>query len=324
MSSIDVALDNSAKRAVNKAKKPFLTRLREDIKRNWKLYLIYLPVFIYYLVFHYFPIYGVLIAFKNFNPRLGILKSEWVGLKYFIDFFTGTDFGRILFNTLKISFSGLIFVFPAPIILALLINEVKNQLWKRTIQTISYLPHFISLVVICGILRDFVAEDGIVTWLLSSIGLVPKADLLGIKRYFVPIYIISDIWQGIGWGSIIYLAALSGINQELYEAASIDGAGRWRQTFVVTIPGILPTIVVMLILRMGSILSVGFEKIILLYNPLTYETADVISSYTYRRGLMELNFSYSSAVGLSNSIVNFIMLISANYISKRINGSSIW
>jgi putative aldouronate transport system permease protein len=247
-----------------------------------------------------------------------------IGFYHFYDFLTSTDIKRIVFNTFNISLTGLIAGFPAPIILALLLNEIRSRTWKRTVQTISYMPHFISVVVICGMIRSFVSDTGIVTWLLHIVGLSDKIDLLGKKDLFVPIYVTSGIWQEIGWGSIIYLAALTGISQELYEAAEIDGAGRWRQLLAVTLPGIIPTIVILLILRMGSIMSVGFEKIILLYNPLTYETADVISSYTYRRGLMEFNYSYSTAVGLLNSLINFVLLISANTISKKVNNTSMW
>lgn len=305
-------------------KESYGARCKKDFFINWKLYLIFLPILAFYIIFSYIPMYGAIIAFKDFSPQYGIWGSHWVGLKHFIDFFTSPDFGRILRNTLTISFSTLIFGFPAPIILALMLNEVKHSIFKRTIQTITYMPHFVSLVVVCGIIKNFVADTGLITGLLNSVGLVEKTDLLGKKELFVPIYVITGIWQEIGWGSIIYLAALSGINMDLYEAASIDGAGRWRQLFAVTLPGIMPTIVIMLILRVGHIMGVGFEKIILLYNPLTYERADVISSYVYRRGLMEFNFSYSSAVGLFNSVINYALIIFTNWFSRRAGESSIW
>lgn len=305
-------------------KEPYWARFKKDMRRNWGLYLLVLPVMMYFFIFCYGPMYGAIIAFKDFTPIKGILGSDWVGMRHFQDFLSSSDFGKLLFNTLKISVTNLVFGFPAPIILALLLNEVKNPLFKKSIQTLSYLPHFISLVVVCGIVKSFVAQDGIITVLLSSLGLVERADMLGFKEYFVTIYTASGIWQEIGWGSIIYLAALSGVSQELYEAASVDGASRLRQLFVVTLPGILPTIVVMLILRIGNIMSVGYEKIILLYNPLTYETADVISTYVYRRGLMEFNYSYSTAVGLFNAIINFILVTTANKVSKKVNNMSIW
>lgn len=312
------------RRAANVTKESYAARCKKDWYRNWKMYMIFLPVLIYYLIFMYGPMYGAVIAFKDFSPMKGIMGSEWVGLKHFIDFFSSPDFGKLLFNTLYISISNLIWGFPMPIILALMLNEVQKGWFKKTVQTITYMPHFVSLVVVCGIIKIFVGSNGFLTNILSAMGLVPAEDMLGNKDLFVPIYVISGIWQEVGWGSIIYIAALAGINQELYEAASIDGAGRWRQLFTVTLPGILPTIVIMLILRVGNIMSVGFEKIILMYNPLTYDTADVISSYVYRRGLLESNFSYSTAVGLFNSVINFILLIAANGISRAVNETSIW
>lgn len=301
-----------------------LSALKKDWFINWKLYLMFLPILAYYIIFSYVPMYGIMIAFKNFSPTKGILGSQWVGLKHFIDFFSSADFGSRLFNTVNISVSTIIFGFPMPIILALMLNEVKSRFAKRTVQTITYMPHFISLVVVCGIIKVFVADNGIITALLSSWGIVDRVNLLGLKEYFVPIYVISGIWQEVGWDSIIYLAALTGINYELYEAAQIDGAGRWRQLFAITLPEIMPTVVIMLILRLGSVMSVGFEKIILLYSPLTYDTADVISSYVYRRGLEDFNFSFSTAVGLFNSLINYVLLISANRISKAVNGTAIW
>lgn len=317
-------MSNMKKGSVAEIKEPYWTRFRKDMRRNWGLYLLVLPIMMYFFIFCYGPMYGAIIAFKDFTPIKGILGSDWVGFKHFADFFSSSDFGKLLYNTLKISITNIVFGFPAPIILALLLNEVKNPVFKKSVQTLSYLPHFISLVVVCGIVKSFVAQDGIITVLLSSLGLVERADLLGFKEYFVTIYTTSGIWKEIGWGSIIYLAALSGVSQELYEAAAVDGASRLRQLFVVTLPGILPTIVVMFILRIGNIMSVGFEKIILLYNPLTYETADVISTYVYRRGLMEFNYSYSTAVGLFNAVINFLLVTTANKVSKKVNNMSIW
>jgi len=210
-----------------------------------------------------------------------------------------------------------------PIILALLMNEIRSNAFKRTVQTISYIPHFISMVVICGMIKTFTSDIGIITDLVVALG-GDRVSLLTKPDAFVPIYIISDIWQGVGWGSIIYLSALTNINQELYEAATIDGANRWQQTLHVTLPGIAPTIIIMLILRLGSVLSVGYEKIILLYNEITRETADVISSFVYRKGLQEMSWSYSSAVGLFNSVVNFGFIIGTNAISRRVSDTSLW
>ncbi|GMK45708.1 sugar ABC transporter permease [Paenibacillus glycanilyticus] len=298
-------------------------RFIRDFKLNKLLYLMMLPVIAYYLIFHYIPMYGALIAFKEYSPMKGILHSDWVGLKHFHDFFGSYYFTRILKNTLVISLYSLIFEFPAPIILALLINEVRNKTFKRVAQTITYMPYFISLVVICGIITDFTNADGIINRLFMLFGYDGQA-MLQKPELFRPIYILSEIWQRIGWESIIYIAALMSIDQEQYEAARIDGASRIKQIFFITLPGILPTITIMFILRMGNMLNVGFEKIILLYNPVTYNTADVISSFVYRKGLLEFGWSYSSAVGLFNSVVNLALLVTANYISRKVNKSSLW
>ncbi|GAK40179.1 polysaccharide ABC transporter permease protein [Paenibacillus sp. TCA20] len=282
-----------------------------------------LPVVAYYLIFHYTPMYGAVIAFKDYTPIKGILGSDWVGLKHFIDFFDSYYFWRILKNTLLISLYSLLFEFPMPILLALLINEVRQRRFKRVVQTITYMPYFISLVVICGIITDFTNADGLINRLFMWLGYDGQA-MLQKPELFRPIYILSEIWQRIGWESIIYIAALTSIDQEQYEAARIDGANRLKQMFYITLPGILPTITIMLILRMGNLLNVGFEKIILLYNPVTYETADVISSFVYRKGLLEFGWSYSSAVGLFNSVINLILLVTANYISRRVSNNSLW
>ena len=305
------------------SKKKGIYSMKAEWKKNWLLYLMFLPVAVYYLLFAYKPMYGALIAFQDYEPMKGMAGSEWVGLHHFIEFFTNYYFWRILKNTVVISVSSIVFGFPAPIILALLLNEITSSKFKRTVQTVSYIPHFISMVVICGMIKVFTADNGIIMDLLCFFG-VPRQPLLSNASAFVPIYIVSDIWQGIGWGSIIYLAALTNIDQSLYEAATIDGANRWRQTLHVTLPGIAPTIIIMLILRLGSILGVGYEKIILLYSPLTYETADVISSFVYRKGLQEFNWSYSTAVGLFNSVVNFAFLALANTISRRLGDTSLW
>ncbi|NMA84449.1 MAG: sugar ABC transporter permease [Epulopiscium sp.] len=304
-------------------KKSFSIRFKQDMRQNWTLYMLIIPVLLYYFIFHYRPMVGAIIAFKNYIPKKGIFGSDWVGFKHFISFFQSHYFFRVFKNTVVINVSTLIFGFPAPIILALLINEIKRQRFKKTVQTITYLPHFISLVVVAGLIKDFTADYGIINDLIAFFGGERQA-LLNSPSLFVPIYVLSDIWQGVGWGSIIYLAVLAAIDQELYEAAEIDGAGRWRQTLAITLPSILPTIVILLILRMGSIFNVGYEKIILLYNPLIYETADVISSFVYRRGLLEANYSFSTAVGLFNSVLNFSMLLIANSISRKVNETSLW
>ncbi len=298
-------------------------RIGKEWKENYELYIMFLPALVYYLIFSYKPMYGALMAFQNYAPAKGIWGSDWVGFKHFIDFFKSYYFVRVIRNTVTISVNSILFGFTTPIILALLINELQNMKMKRLVQTVSYLPHFISTVVICGMIKKFTLDTGIVNDIIALFG-GERVTFLNKPEYFVPVYIISDIWQGVGWGSIIYLAALSGISQELYEAAMIDGAGRWRQTIHVTIPGILPTIITMLILRMGRILSVGYEKIILLYNPMTMETADIISSFVYRKGLQEQNLSFSTAVGLFNSAINLTLLMITNKISKKVNDTALW
>lgn len=293
------------------------------IRKNKAVYLMVLPVIIYYILFHYKPMYGIIISFMDYNPRRGISGSQWVGMKHFIDFFTGPYFWRLLGNTLKLSLSTLIFGFPVPIILALLINELRNKKFSKAVQTITYMPHFVSMVVLCAMIRQFVGANGFITSFLSMFG-YDGGNLLNHGEYWIPIYVISNIWQGAGWGSIVYLAALTGIDSELYDAAKVDGANRWKQTLNVTIPCILPTIIIMLIMRVGQIMGVGYEKTILLYNEGIYDVADIISTYVYRRGLLDRQFSFSTAVGLFNSVVNFILVVGANQISKKTTETSLW
>lgn len=298
--------------------------IRRELIRNRYLYLLAVPVIAYYIIFCYLPIGGIAIAFKQYDLAKGIWDSSWVGLKYFKEFFESLYFPRLMKNTLLISIYDLLLGFPAPVIFALLLNELRGSFFKKMVQTITYLPHFISLVVICGMITDFFSTEGIITKILAALG-GEQINYLGDPAYFRSIYVWTNVWQGIGWGSIVYLAAISGIDQELYEAAVIDGAGRLRQALSVTLPCIAPTIIIMLILRMGSIMSVGFEKIILLYSPATYETGDVIASFVYRRGLgTSAQYSYATAVGLFQSIVNLVLLFAANRISKRVSETSLF
>lgn len=306
-----------------KAKNNMMKVLVSDLKRNKYIYVMLIPALIYYFIFHYWPMYGLTMAFKNFRPGLGIFGSPWVGLEHFKDFFSSYYFWRILKNTLMLSVTSLVFGFPAPILLALLFNELKNGIFKKIVQTISYLPHFVSILVICGMIIDFTSTKGLFNNISVMFG-GERVNLLSQPQFFRPIYVISGIWQGIGWGTIIYLAALSGIDTEQYEAASIDGCSKLKQVFYITLPGIMPTIIIMLILAIGNLMNVGFEKVLLLYNPNTYETADVISTFVYRKGIQELSYSYGSAVGLFNSIINFTLLVSANYFSKKSSESSLW
>ncbi len=297
--------------------------LAKDLKRNRYVYLMLAPVVAYYLIFHYGPMYGAQIAFRDFSPAKGIWGSRWVGLAHLQSFIKGFYFTRLLRNTLLINILDLLFGFPAPIVLALLLNEVRWDPFKRFVQTITYMPHFISMVVVIGILADFTARDGLVNNVLSAFG-VAATPFLQAPGWFRGLYVGSGIWQNVGWGSIIYLAALASIDPTLYEAAMVDGAGRLRQLWHITLPGIAPTIIILLILRVGNMMSVGYQKIILMYNPLTYETADVISTYVYRKGILEMGFSFSAAVGLLNSVINFALLILANSISRRVNETSLW
>lgn len=307
-----------------KAKKlSYGARLKQDLIKNRSVYFMALPVLAFYVLFMYLPMYGVTMAFQQYDPSLGYFGSPWVGLKNFKEFFGSIYFDRLLVNTLRISFTNILFGFPAPIILALLMNELKNRYFVKTVQTITYLPHFISLVVICGMIKSFTGTGGIITELITKLT-GNEESLLMRPECFVPLYVISDIWQQVGWGSIIYISALAGIDTQLYEACEIDGGGKFTQMLHVTIPGILPTIIIMLILKMGQVLNVGYEKIILLYNSSIYETADVISSYTYRKGLQEFNWSYSSAVGVFNSVVNIAFLLITNSISRRVSDTSLW
>ncbi len=308
---------------MNIKRETFAERVKKDWKRNRSLYILVIPVLIFYLIFHYKPMYGAIIAFKDYTPALGVSGSPWVGIKNFTRFFTGPYFGRLLRNTLLISIYNLIFGFPAPIILALLLNEVRAKKFKSLAQTITYLPHFISLVVVTGMITNFCMTSGLFNDIIELFG-GKRSPLLQNPYLYRPIYVASSIWQEIGWGSIIYLSALSGVDSQLYEAASIDGAGKWKQLIHVTMPAIMPTIIIMLILKMGSLMSLGYEKTILLYNPSTYETADVISSYIYRVGIGEQNWSYSTAIGLFNSVVNCMLLIITNKISKRCSDTSLW
>ncbi len=302
-----------------KSNTSFWNRVVKDFKRNKYIYLMLLPVLAYYIIFHYLPMYGAQIAFRDFIPALGILESEWIGLENFQDFFSSPSFGRLVRNTLAINVLDVIFGFPAPIILALLLNEITTPWFKRMVQTITYMPYFISLVVLVGMVIDFAARQGLINQTLESFGLAP-IPFLSQPEWYWPIYVGSSIWQAVGWGSIIYLAAISTIDPTLYEAAKVDGANRWHQLVHITLPGISSTIIVLLILRIGQMMNVGSEKTILLYNPLVYETADVISSYTYRRGILDANYGFSAAVGLFNSVINFALLLGANWLARRRGG----
>nr|WP_062325449.1 ABC transporter permease subunit [Paenibacillus pabuli] len=293
------------------------------LRKDWQLYsLLILPI-IYLIIFKYGPMLGNVIAFRRFVPGGSIFGETWVGLRYFQMFIQDPTFWKVFGNTLILGGLALLFTFPVPIIFALLLNEVKSKRFKKFVQTASYLPHFLSIVIVAGMVLQLTAVNGSINGLVSfftgdSIPFMQRAE------WFRTIYITSEVWQGMGWGAILYLAALTTIDDSLYEAARIDGANRWKQTIHVTIPGILPTIVTLLILNMGNFLAVGFEKILLLYNPLIYETSDVISTYLYRVGLQSSNFSYATAIGLFESIIGLILVFSVNAISRRLTQRSLW
>lgn len=304
--------------------------LKSDTKRKYKnifkyyeLYLFILPMLLYFAVLHYWPMYGVLIAFKNFKPHLGILKSEWVGFYYFIRFFKSPVFWRLIRNTLGLSLYSLV-GFPVPIILAIGLNYLRSNSYKRFIQTVTYAPHFISTVVIVGMLNLFLSPtSGIVNMLLQHIGIEPIF-FMGKPKLFSSIYVWSGIWQNMGWSSIIYLAALSAINPSLHEAAIVDGAGKIRRIIHIDLPGIAPTIMILLILRMGKVMSIGFEKVFLMQNALNMANSEIISTYVYQKGLVGGQYSYSTAVGLFNSAINMILLLSVNSFVKRTGQNSLW
>lgn len=291
--------------------------------KDWELYvLVALPV-IYLLIFRYGPMFGNIIAFRRFVPGGSIIGEEWVGLYYFRMFLADPTFYTVFTNTMILAFLLLVITFPAPIIFALLLNELKNKVFKKFVQTTSYLPHFFSIVVVAGMVFEITAVNGPINNIVEFFT-GERYSFMQAAEWFRTIFVSVELWQGLGWGAILYLAALSGINEELYEAARIDGANRWKQIIHITIPGIMPTIVVLLILNIGNFMQVGFEKILLLYNPLTYETADVIATYVYRIGIESGSFSYGAAIGLFESIVGLTLVFGANYLSRRITDNSLW
>lgn len=302
-------------------------RLADCGRRAWKsryLFLLMLPTLIWYVVFLYGPMYGLQIAFKDFVPSLGISGSKWVGFKHFISFFKSEYFVRVISNTLGISLYSIIVGFPVPIILALLMNEVGNKYFQKSVQTIAYLPHFISAVVVVSIINALLSPtSGLLNQVIVFFGGDP-IHFMAEPKYFKTVFVLSDIWQSAGYNSIVYLAALTSIDPSMYEAATVDGASKWDKLIRITLPSLLPTIMIMLILRMGAVFSVGYEKIMLMYNEATYETADVISTYLYRRAFKSGDYSFSAAVGLFNSIVNFTVIQIFNKISAKISEVSLW
>ena len=309
---------------------PKLTRKtdwKNYIAQYWFIYVIFAGVLAYYVIFKYIPMYGVLIAFKRYTPSAGIWGRDWVGLRYFERFFSSAYFMRTFRNTVLLNVLNLAFGFPAPIIFALFLNELRSQIFKRTVQTISYLPHFISIVVVAGMLHDFLNNTGTITTVMNLLFGTPKKVWLNDASAYRSIYVLSDIWKSLGWSAIIYLAALSNIDTQLYDSAEIDGCGSLRKMRHVTLPGIAPTIIILFILRIGAMLSLGVEKTLLLYNPNTYEVSDVISSFVYRRGFGidgRADYSFSTAVDLFNAIINLTLLTLANFTARRYSETSLW
>ncbi|MBR0464180.1 MAG: sugar ABC transporter permease [Clostridia bacterium] len=299
------------------------TKFLKKIEKNWQLLVILFLPLCYYIIFHYAPMYGVLIAFKKFSARKGILASDWIGLKYFKKFLTDPYFYKLVRNTLMLNLLTLIFGFPAPILFALLLNEIKSNAFKRFVQTASYLPHFISTVVLCGMVVKFCEVKGLINDIFELLG-GKRIGFLQDPKYFRTIFVLQHIWKSLGWNAIIYIAALTGIAPELYESAEIEGANRFQKIYYITLPGISPTIIMMLILRIGNLMNLGHEVVMLLYNSMLYETADIISTYVYRRGLVSGEYSYATAVGLVNSIVSLILVTAANAVSRRFSETSLW
>lgn len=301
-----------------------IDKVRKNFKSEIFMYILLFPTLLYFFIFSYIPMYGVLVAFQDFSFSKGVFGSKWVGLYHFITFFKSMYFPRLVRNTVLISVYSIIWAMPVPVIFALLLNEVRNKNFKKAVQTISYFPHFISTVIVVGILVSFLSPvDGIVNILRMKLGLNP-INFMQDSRWFRTLYIGSGIWQGFGWGSILYLASLSSISSELYEAAYVDGASRWQQTIHISLPGIAPTFIILFILNVGKIMSVGSSKIILMYNPATYDVADVISTYVYRKSLMGGEFSFGAAVGLFNTVINFVLVYITNKISRKVSDVSLW
>jgi putative aldouronate transport system permease protein len=295
------------------------------VRRNYVLYFFMLPVLVYIVLFHYLPLYGIQIAFRDFKASEGILGSPWVGLYWFKTFISSRRFIQILTNTLGISLYTLVVGFPVPVSLALMINCLSGTRFKRIVQTVTYMPHFISIVVLIGMMSVFFSpRSGFINTLIGMVGGPSDTYFFGIPKYFRHLYVWSGVWQHAGWNSIIYIAALSAVNPELHESAIIDGASRLQRVFHLDVPAIIPTMIILLILNCGSIMSVGFEKAYLMQNSLNLETSEIIATYTYKIGLIQFEYSYSAAIGLFNNVINFIILVSVNKFAKKISGSSLW
>ncbi len=296
----------------------------KHIKKYWQYYAMLLIPILYYIIFRYVPMAGNIIAFRRYRAGSSILGDEWSGLKYFNQFIADQNFWRSFRNTLLLNFEYLIVSFPLTLIFALLLNEIRSTKFKKVVQTISYLPHFISMVIVAGMIREVLSTNGPINHLIEAMG-GEATTFISLPEWFPVIFVVSGVWQGIGWGTILYLAAMTGINPELYEAAALDGASKFQQCLHVTIPAIMPTLSTLLVLNIGSLCgSAIFEKVFLLYNPTTYETADIIATYVYRMGIGSGNYSYATAVGLFQGVINLVLLTAANKVSRRLTGSALW
>lgn len=318
-------LSNSTNsKAVTLEHRPSVKDRIKKIASSWQLYVLILPAFVYFLVFHYGPMYGVQIAFKNYMPSLGIWGSPWVGLDHFKRFFDSYYFWDLIRNTVGISLYSLVVGFPLPIILALALNEVKDGPFKKSVQTITYAPHFISVVVIVGMIIAFLSpSSGILNNALQFIGFESKAYMED-PAWFKTIYVLSGVWQSTGWSSVIYMAALSGIDPQLHEAATIDGASRIQRLWNINLPYLMPTMIILLIMNFGSVMSVGHEKVLLMQNPLNMPSSNIIATFTYQQGLLDAQFSYAAAIGLFNSAINAILLLFVNKISQKVSETSLF
>ena len=315
--------DITAVAAPTRRVRPRSRSWRRALRRDWQLYSLAILPLLFFAIFRYAPMLGNVIAFRRFRPGGNIFGEYWVGLRYIRMFLSDPTFWDVFTNTLILGGLTLLFCFPLPIVLALLLNEVRNRYLKRFVQSVSYLPHFLSIVIVAAMLGQLLSVDGTVNQISQAFG-NDSIPFLQRAEWFRSIYVSSEVWQTVGWGTILYLAALTTIDSDLYEAARIDGANRWRQTWHVTIPGIRPTMVTLLILNIGTFMAVGFEKILLIYNPLTYPTADVISTYLYRVGIAGGNISYAAAIGLFEALIGLMLVLSANAISRRAVGTSLW
>lgn len=309
---------------MGKLNKKVQSKIWKDILKNYELYLFLLPAVILFFCFMYIPMYGVQIAFKDFTPSKGILGSEWVGFKHFIRFFNLAQFKSLLVNTFLLSVYGIVAGFPLPIMLALLLNQMRAKKFKKIIQTVTYMPHFISVVVAVSMITIFLSPtSGLYGNICRMLGAQPQ-NLMGNASMFRSIYIISDLWQHTGWNSIIYLAALAAVDPSLYEAATVDGASKFKRIIYIDLPSIAPTCIIMLILSVGNILNVGFDKAFLMQNPLNTTTSEIISTYVYKMGIINTQYSMSAAVGLFNNVINFVLLVFVNWFSKKITETSLW